>query len=277
MSAPAPAARPHWLGTLLYLPLLVVTGWLAVQPLGWMVPALRPDQVSLLGTVVAFALLLLTLPLRLKRVWHEPHPWRRLGLARPLGQGVRAFLGGLVMALLLLTTVVVGLLVSGQAQWRGTLTAPVALNALALLGVGLAEELVFRGWLWGELTLLTGSRRALVGQALLFSVVHTRFNLGPFALMALLGGLLLLGLVLALQRRADAGSLAGAVGLHGGLVGGWFALISGLLQLSPQASAWLVGPGGASPNPIGGLLGWLGLGVVLWLRLRQQSPRTSGN
>ncbi|MFN7900141.1 MAG: hypothetical protein ACK5N0_10845, partial [Synechococcaceae cyanobacterium] len=78
--------------------------------------------------------------------------------------------------------------------------------------------------------------------------------------------LLLLGLALGLQRRADGGLLWGAIGLHGGLVGGWFALTAGLLQISPAAPTWLAGAGSPNPNPIGGLLGWLGLGSLLWLR-----------
>jgi hypothetical protein len=50
--------------------------------------------------------------------------------------------------------------------------------------------------------------------------VHTRFNLPPLQLLGLLAGLLLLGLALSWQRRADGGVLWGASGLHGGLVGG---------------------------------------------------------
>jgi hypothetical protein len=52
-----------------------------------------------------------------------------------------------------------------------------------------------------------------------------------------------------LQRRADGGLLWGAIGLHGGLVGGWFALQAGLLELLPQAPSWLAGPGGAGRGP----------------------------
>jgi hypothetical protein len=69
-----------------------------------------------------------------------------------------------------------------------------------------------------------------------------------------------------LQRRADGGLLWGAIGLHGGLVGGWFALQAWLLELLPQAPSWLAGPGGAHPNPIGGLVDWAGLGGLLLLR-----------
>ena len=70
-----------------------------------------------------------------------------------------------------------------------------------------------------------------------------------------------------LQRRADGGLLWGAIGLHGGLVGGWFALQAGLLELLPKAPSWPAGPGGANPNPIGGLVGWTGLaGLLVLLR-----------
>jgi membrane protease YdiL (CAAX protease family) len=181
----------------------------------------------------------------------------------------RAFLRGLLKALLLLALVSVVLLLSGQASWQGRLSIPQLLNGLALLlGVGFAEELLFRGWLWGELERHLGTGRALWGQALVFSLVHTRFNLGPAGAVGLLGGLTLLGLALALQRRADGGVLWGAVARHGGLVGGWFLLQGGLLSLAPGASAWLVGPGGNHPNPIGGVVGWLGLGGLLWVRRR---------
>jgi hypothetical protein len=83
-------------------------------------------------------------------------------------------------------------------------------------------------------------------------------------LLGLLGGLLLLGLALGLQRRADGGLLWGAIGLHGGLVGGWFLLVQGLVEVSATAPSWLIGPA----NPIGGGLGWLGLGLLLLARRR---------
>ena len=165
---------------------------------------------------------------------------------------------------------VAGLVATGQAALGPGVSLAQGANALALVfGVGFAEELIFRGWLWGELARWLGSGRALVAQAVIFSLVHPwPLEQGWFALGSLKGGLLLLGLALALQRRADGGLLWGAVGLHGGLVGGWFLLQGGLIQLSPSAPVALVGPGGASPNPIGGLLGWLGLGALLALRRR---------
>nr|WP_254216922.1 CPBP family intramembrane glutamic endopeptidase [Synechococcus sp. CCY 9618] len=260
---------------MLYVPLLYGLGWLLVQPLALLAPAIPRDRLDLIGTAMALLLLLVSLPLRIRRAWGDPHPWRRLGVTASPTRLARALLRGILKAFLLLFLVAAVLLLTGQASWRGQLGIAPLLNALALLlGVGFAEELVFRGWLWGELEQLLGPGRALWGQALVFSLAHTRFNLGAAEAVGLLGGLTLLGLVLALQRRADGGVLWGAVGLHGGLVGGWFLLQGGLLALAPDAAPWLVGPGGAHPNPIGGVVGWMGLGGVLWVRRRWwASPR----
>jgi MYXO-CTERM domain-containing protein len=176
---------------------------------------------------------------------------------------------GLLKAVVLLAGVCLVLVVGGQARWLGDLGGAQLLNALALLlGVGFAEELLFRGWLWGELERLAGARRAIGLQAALFALVHPWYRLPGLEAIGLLIGLVLLGLALALQRRADGNALWGAVGLHGGLVGGWFALQAGLLQISPAAPAWLIGPGSPNPNPIGGLLGLIGLGALLWVRRR---------
>ncbi len=262
------ANSPRWPGTLLYVPVLYGLGWLLARPLAWMAPGWRPDQVNLAGAVLALLLLLLTLPWRLRHCWGCDTPWQRLGVAVPAAAGLRALLRGLLKALMLLALVVAALMLSGQARWQGSLEAGEVLNAVALmLGVGFAEELLFRGWLWGELELGKGPGRALVLQAVVFALVHPWARAQGLGAVGLLGGLFLLALVLGLQRRADGGVLWGAIGLHGGLVGGWFALQAGLLELSPGAPAWLAGPGGASPNPIGGLIGWLGLAGLLWVRL----------
>ena len=261
--------RPHGWGTLLYVPLLYAAGWLFSRPLALVAPGWRSDQVDLAGLVVALLLLLVTLPVRLRRVWQEPHPWERLGVAVPPAVGLRSGVRGLLKALALLVLVAGALLLAGQAQWLGELHGALLLNGLLLLlGVGFAEELLFRGWLWGELDLQVGPRRALLLQAVIFALLHPWYRAPGLEAVGLLGGLVLLGLVLALQRRADGGSLWGAVGLHGGLVGGWFLVQKGLLQISPAAPAWWVGPGGADINPIGGLIGWIGLGALLWVRRR---------
>lgn len=266
--SPASPRLPWW-STLLYVPVLYGLGWLLSRPLGPLFPGWRPDQVDLAGVAIALVLLLLSLPWRLRRCWGCEAPWRQLGVVGPPAAVARALVRGLLKALLLLAPLVLVLLACGAARWRGSLEPAAWLNALALLlGVGFAEELLFRGWLWGELGLRLAPPRALLAQALVFALVHPWYRLPGLGAPALLGGLILLGVALALQRRADGGLLWGAVGLHGGLVGGWFALQAGLLEMGPQAPAWLIGSGGAGANPIGGLAGWLGLALLISVRRR---------
>ena len=261
--------QPVWLPTVLFIPLLYALGWLAAVPLTLL--GLPTDQLSLTGTVLSFVLFLLVMPRWAALRWSEPRPWEALGIrgAKPQEQPApaAALLKGLLIAAGLLMVITSVVLLEGSGDWRGEVDATQLTNAVLLcLGVGFAEELIFRSWLWTELQEMIGSRRAAWAQAGIFSLVHTRFNLGLGAMGGLLIGLFLLGMVLARQRQSDRGSLWGCIGLHGGLVAGWFLLQNGLLQLSPNAPPWLVGPGGHSPNPLGGLIGILSLLILLLIQ-----------
>ena len=261
--------QPAWLPTVLFIPLLYALGWLAAVPLTLL--GLPTDQLSLTGTVLSFVLFLLVMPRWAALRWSESRPWAALGIrgAKPQEQPApaAALLKGLLIAAGLLMVITSVVLIDGSGNWRGEVDATQLTNAVLLcLGVGFAEELIFRGWLWAELNQMLGSRRGAVAQASIFSLVHTRFNLGLGAMSGLLVGLFLLGMVLARQRQSDRGSLWGCIGLHGGLVAGWFLLQNGLLQLSPNAPPWLVGPGGHSPNPLGGLIGINSLLILLLIQ-----------
>ena len=61
-AAANPEVKPHWWGTLFYVPLLYLAGWLVARPLALVTPSWRPDQVDLAGLVVALILLLASLP-----------------------------------------------------------------------------------------------------------------------------------------------------------------------------------------------------------------------
>ena len=261
--------QPAWLPTVLFIPLLYALGWMAAVPLTLV--GLPTDQVSLTGTVLSFVLFIALMPRWVAVRWSAEQPWAALGICRANPQEqpapAAALLKGLLIAAGLLTVITSVVLIEGSGDWRGEVEGSHIANAVLLcLGVGFAEELIFRSWLWAELNRMMGSRRGAVAQASIFSLVHTRFNLGLGAMSGLLIGLFLLGMVLAKQRQADLGSLWGCIGLHGGLVAGWFLLQSGLLQLSTNAPSWLVGPGGNAPNPMGGALGLISLLILLLIQ-----------
>ena len=159
---PGPAGSPHWWGTLLYIPALYLAGFALSRPFGWLQPSWRPDQVDLAGVLIAFALLLLTLPWRLHRVWGSLTPWASLGLQVPRARGVRSGLLGLAKAAALLAFVSLGLLLSHQARWAGVWpAAPRLLNVLAWGCWGCA-------WRWsvGLAVAPSGERQPCMGDSL---------------------------------------------------------------------------------------------------------------
>ena len=275
--------QPAWLPTVLFIPLLYALGWIAAVPLTLL--GLPGDQVSLTGTVLSFVLFLLVMPRWAALRWSERRPWARLGLvarrSRERIVHVKSLGIGLLMSLALISLIMSLLVLSGRGTWQSTLEIKTLFNCLLLvLGVGLAEELIFRAWLWEELTLMLGPMAGMLGQATLFSLVHTRFNLGIWPMLGLLTGLFLLGLVLALLKLRDQGSLWGSIGLHGGLVGGWFLVHQNLLMIEPNAPMWLVGPGGQNANPLGGMVAIVSLtaiGSLLLQITKQIHPRKSTN
>ena len=267
--------QPVWLPTLLFIPLLYALGWITAVPLTLL--GLPAHQVSLTGTVLSFVLFLLVMPRWAALRWSEHQPWRRLGLVgrnpRNRIPHVTSLCIGLLMSVALITLIVGLLVFTGRGTWQGNLTINAVLNCLLLtLGVGLAEELIFRGWLWEELTLIIGATGGMLGQAALFSLVHTRLNLGILPMLGLLTGLFLLGLVLALLRYRNHGSLWGSIGLHGGLVGGWFLAHQNLLMIDPNAPMWLGGPGSPNSNPLGGMVAILSLTAIVSLLIQTTKP-----
>lgn len=259
---------PRWLPVLVLIPVLYLIGW--VKALLLTLVGLPTSAVSLVGTVFSFLLFLLLMPRWIRLRWPSKQPWVALGLrglAPHQPSSFSVLFHGLLWSVFLLALIVLPLLLGHWAQFQRTDSVRLLLDAFVLLfGVGLAEELLFRGWLWEELNQLLGAKAGVISQAAIFSLVHTRFNMGVWPMMGLLSGLFLLGLVLALRRWLDHGSLWGCVGLHGGLISGWFLLEKNALQLSADAPAWLIGPGGNNSNPLGGLVAIGALTFLLWLQ-----------
>ena len=75
-------------------------------------------------------------------------------------------------------------------------------------------------------------------------------------------------LFLAFLRLKNNNSLWGCIGLHGGLVGGWFLVNNGLFEISKNSPKWLVGPGTINTNPLGGIFGISLMALFCFLNFR---------
>ncbi len=248
------------------MPFIYLFGWLTVQPLRLIWSELNSETLSLIGTFLTFIYFLLLLPSWIKLRWGKTTPWIYIGI-KPLKKiNILSLLfKGFCLSLILISLVLFPLLCGSWIESFSSISRFSLINAISLgLGVGIAEELIFRGWLLTEISKLLGPRLGIFIQAMIFSLAHIRFKLDAIDLIPLLLGLFLLGVVLATRRIIDNGSLWGSIGIHGGLVGIWFAINSGLINFSVNTPSWLIGPGDPMPNPIGGCVAIAILIVIIF-------------
>ena len=248
--------RPDILALLLFMPFLYIFGWLLANPL--LLIGIPKEKISLIGTIFTFLLFVTSMPKWFEVRWGLKDTWILLGISKTNKKGKRFiyFFKGLLLATILLFLILIPLMINGWVNWLGRLSPGILLNSIVLvIGIGFAEELIFRGWLLQELKNKYGFKNSCIFQSLLFSFAHIGFNLPIWHMISILLGLFLLGILLSQIRINDSNSLWGCIGLHGGLVGIWFLINNGLLEISQDAPIWLVGPGKINTNPLGGLYG----------------------
>ena len=248
--------RPKIFSTILFIPFLYLLGWILAKPL--FILGLGKEHISLIGTIFTFLIFVISIPKWFEIRWGFNNPWILLGINKVDKKEYRFFyfLKGVLFAIILLTLILIPIISNHWVNWLGELSPQILLNSLLLIiGIGFAEEIVFRGWLLEELKNQYGLKKAFIFQALVFSIVHIGFDMPFWQMISILFGLFLLGILLSLIRIKDDNSLWGCAGLHGGLVGMWFLMNNGLIEISKDAPIWLVGPGAINTNPLGGLYG----------------------
>lgn len=136
-------------------------------------------------------------------------------------------------------------------------------------GIGLAEELVFRGWLLDELERDYSRQTALWASAVIFALLHFLKPLEEvIRTFVTFPALVLLGLTLVWAKWGHRDRLGICIGLHAGLVWGYYIVNVGqLVRYSGQAAPWITGIDG---NPLAGVTGLLFLGILAWWMKRAQ-------
>ena len=147
---------------------------------------------------------------------------------------------------------------------------------LSALGIAFAEELFFRGWILNELQRDYQKEITVWIDALIFAVAHFIKPLAEvLRTIITFPALFLLGLTLVWAKWQHGDRLGMAIGLHGGLVWGYYILNVGqLLEYSDRVPAWVTGIDG---NPIAGIMGLLFLCIlVYWSKTTKPVSRKKG-
>ncbi|MBE9210082.1 CPBP family intramembrane metalloprotease [Nostoc sp. LEGE 06077] len=133
------------------------------------------------------------------------------------------------------------------------------------LAVGFAEELLFRGWLLDELERDYSQPVALWTNAVVFATLHFIKPLEAIIqTLPQFPALVVLGLTQVWAKRWRRGRLGLPIGLHGGLVGGYYIInVGGLVQYTGVVPDWVTG---VYHNPLMGLMGLFLMSILaLWM------------
>jgi len=244
--------RPRFLSTIFFIPILYFIGWALSQSL--LLFNFEKETLSLIGTIITFLLFIFLLPYWFYIKRKKSSAWILLGITKDIFlKNFVNFSQGILFALVLIILILLPLLQKNYISWIGEFSPIILLNSIVLgLGVGFAEEIIFRGWLLEELKFEYGTKISIALQAIVFSFVHNLSNEIFWNIVGLRLGFILLGIFLALLRIRNGGSLWNCIGIHGGLVGIWFFINNGLIEFKENTPSFLAGPFTQNiPNPIG--------------------------
>lgn len=228
------------------------------------------NLVSILTMVLLYVEFIFLLRLWGKKVYQQPQILRHYGLEFTRQNGID-LLRGLATGTI---TVLILFGVEGYLGWlvwqqpKVFLLRIILEGLLVSLGVGFAEELFFRGWLLDELQRDYSLGVARWTDAILFAVAHFIKPLAAIIhTLPQFPALVLLGLTQVWGKRWRRGRLGLPIGLHGGLVWGYYIVNVGeLMTYSQQVPDWVTG---VNKNPLQGVMGVVFMsGLALWMRGR---------
>ena len=203
-----------------------------------------------------------------KKIYKQPNLLKTYGLEWTRINGIY-LVKGLSIGLLFCLSL---FLVEGVLGWlaiqpsSGGLIRVIAEGLLSAIGVGFAEELLFRGWLLDELKRDYSWQISLWTNSLIFALLHFIKPISDIIdSLPQFPALVLLGLALVWGKRKAGARLGMPIGLHAGLVWGYYIVnIGKLIEYTDKVPIWMTGING---NPLAGVMGLLFMGILAtWMK-----------
>lgn len=226
-----------------------------------------PNLTTIITMPLLYTAFLVLVRLWGRLVYREPNLFKVYGFRQPK-QFSRELVKGLGIGLISLLTMFVLQGVLGWVQWQplqSTFPRIVLEGGIVAIAYGFAEELLFRGWLVNELDRGYSPSTSLWASSLIFALLH--------GIRPQLPALVILGLTLVWAKRACRGRLGLSIGLHAGLIWGYYLVNVGqLFKFTNVVPVWVTG---IDKNPLAGMMGILALSAIAlsmrFLALRSNS------
>ncbi|CAC5343930.1 MULTISPECIES: CPBP family intramembrane glutamic endopeptidase [Planktothrix] len=238
--------------------------------------------VSIITLILLYIEFIILIHFWAKLIYRESRPLIRYGLVfNP--KNYQNYLKGLLLGLFSLMGLFIIESIFGWVIWQPAnpnFFSIILEGFLVALGIGFAEELFFRGWLLDELKRDYNPKIALGINSIIFAGLHFIKPLAEIQRTALqFPGLVLLGLILVISKLAwfpassnslrlsPSGWLGLPMGLHGGLVWGYYIINVGqLINYSDTVSEAITG---IDKNPLAGVMGLFclsAIGIFIWYK-----------
>jgi hypothetical protein len=256
---------PLRIGFFLLVLLLI---WLPLAAPTYLLITNDPNLVTILTMGLLFIEFLILSWIWGKYVYQQPNLLKQYGLVWTKNNGFN-LLKGLAIGFCFCWALFVLEAIFGWVKFNGASEFILKIfleGLLSALGIGLAEELVFRGWILTELEQDYPKNKVLLINAFLFALAHF---IKPIAeiirTLITFPALFILGLTLVWAKWRHRNRLGICIGIHGGLVWGYYILnVGNLLTYTNKVPTWITGIDG---NPIAGIMGLLFLSfLAIWMK-----------
>ncbi|MGJ3246676.1 MAG: CPBP family intramembrane glutamic endopeptidase [Elainellaceae cyanobacterium] len=262
------------------LAVFAVTLAIVWLPLAWMTTHFvsNPNSAGIAAMALLFIEFLAWVTLWGRWLYHHPWVIRRYGLVSTRQNGLE-MLQGLALGGISLFALfgVQGML--GWLKWSSPpphIACVILEGVLVALGVGLAEELLFRGFILDELERDYHLTRSLWISSLVFAILHfIRPIQEMIRTLPQFPGLVVLGLALVWAKRSHHNRLGFPIGFHAGLVWVYYVIsVGNWIHYTHHVPEWV---SGIDQNPLAGIMGLLFLGGLMLVVRPSKHPHINSS
>lgn len=222
-----------------------------------------PNLTTILTMGILFIIFIILVKFWSKYVYHNDHIFKSFGLIGNRRNFIY-LLKGLSLGFNLTWLLFFLEFIFGWVQFQAPNMPLIKLileGFISGIGIAFAEELFFRGWLLSELERDYSPQFSNAINANIFAISHFIKPLTEvIRTIVTFPALILLGFTLVFAKRSHHNLLGICIGLHGGLVWGYYVLNVGkMLSYTEKVPDWITG---IDQNPIAGIMGLIFLGIL---------------